>query len=229
VLLDAHPDITMARPSRPEPKVFISEELAARGLDWYEQTYFAHATTETLLGEKSTSYIEDGAAAGRAAHVLGPADIVVQLRDPVARAVSNWRFSSAHGLEDRPLAQALGDNLQGSREWDPERSSVSPYAYLERGRYLDYLEPWFESFPGQVHVRFLEDLVSRESSVSELYDALGVDASFQPPDQGKRVNESSGPPPEIDAELQTRLRAYFHDSDELLRERLDRELPWPAR
>ncbi len=228
VLLDAHPDITMARPARPEPKVFMSEDLAARGLDWYEQTYFAHATTETLLGEKSTSYLEDGASAARAASVLGSADIVVQLRDPVARAVSNWRFSSGHGLEDRPLEQALEENLQGPRAWDPEVSSVSPYAYLERGRYLSYLEPWFASFPDQVYVRFLEDLVTRESSVTELYDALGVDSSFEPPDQGKRVNQSSGPAPEISAELLTRLRAYFQDSDELLSERLGRKLPWPG-
>jgi sulfotransferase family protein len=229
VLLDAHPDITMARPARPEPKVFMSEELAARGLDWYEQAYFAHATTEAVLGEKSTSYIEDGAAAARAAAVLGQADIVVQLRDPVARAVSNWRFSSAHGLEERPLTQALEENLRGPRAWDPEVSSVSPFAYLERGRYVSYLQPWFASFPGRVHVRFLEDLVTSESSVSELYDVLGVDPSFRPPDQGRRINESSGPAPEIGTDLQGRLRAYFHDSDVLLRERLGRELPWPER
>ncbi|MDP9318558.1 MAG: sulfotransferase domain-containing protein, partial [Actinomycetota bacterium] len=139
-MLEAHPDIAMARPARPEPKVFMSDELAARGLEWYRATYFAHATTESVLGEKSTSYLEDGEAAKHAASVLGAAEIVVQLRDPVARAVSNWRFSAGHGLEERPLAQALDENLQGLRDWDRSVSSVSPFAYLERGRYVDYLE-----------------------------------------------------------------------------------------
>ncbi|MDQ3094586.1 MAG: sulfotransferase domain-containing protein, partial [Actinomycetota bacterium] len=140
-LLDSHPDITMARPARPEPKVFLSEELAAHGLDWYRATYFSHATSERLLGEKSTSYLDVPQAAARARSVLGRADIVVQLRDPIARAVSNWRFSRQNGLEHRLLAQALEDNLEGSLPWDPSVTSVSPFAYLERGRYLDHLEP----------------------------------------------------------------------------------------
>ncbi len=145
----------------PEPKVFLSAEVVRRGRDWYRSTYFAHATNESVLGEKSTSYLEDGAAATRAASVLGPAEIVVQLRDPVARAVSNWRFSTANGFEQRPLTEALEANLSGSRAWDRDASSVSPYAYLERGRYVLYLEPWLTAFAPTVHVRFLEDVAAR--------------------------------------------------------------------
>ena len=226
-ILEAHPDIAMARPARPEPKVFMSDELTARGLDWYRATYFAHATTESILGEKSTSYLEDGEAAKRAASVLGAAEIVVQLRDPVARAVSNWRFSAGHGLEERPLGQAIDENLQGSRDWDRSVSSVSPFAYIERGRYVDYLEPWYESFPGTVHVRFLEDVIAHQATAGDLYDALGVDASFQPPDEGRPVNESTGAAPDFDHELVRRLRDYFRESDARLRQRLGGPLPWP--
>ena len=215
----------MARPARPEPKVFLSDELAARGLGWYRQTYFSHATSESLLGEKSTSYLEDAAAAARAAAVLGPAHIVAQLRDPVERAVSNWRFSSANGLEERPLEQALLENLLGPRPWDPTSSSVSPYAYLERGRYIDQLEAWFAGFPDTVHVRFLEESGSRQA-LRELYAAVGVDPGFRPPDPPRPVNESSGPAPSLDAGLLRQLRSYFHASDERLAARLGRELPW---
>ena len=75
----------MARPARPEPKVFMSAELAGRGRAWYEPTYFAHADAPSqLLGEKSTSYLEDPGAARARRAVLGEAEIVVQLRDPVA-------------------------------------------------------------------------------------------------------------------------------------------------
>jgi hypothetical protein len=227
-LLDAHPDIAMAQPARPEPKVFMSDELVSRGLDWYHAAYFAHATTETLLGEKSTSYLEDAEAAKRAASVLGPAEIVVQLRDPVERAVSNWRFSSKHGLEDRPLGQALEETLEGPREWDPNRSSVSPFAYLERGRFIDYLEPWYASFPDTVHVRFLEDVAGGRVTAAELYDQVGVDPDFQPPDEDRRVNASEGVAPDLDDDLVRRLRGYFRESDLRLSQRLDRPLPWPS-
>jgi hypothetical protein len=225
-LLDAHPDIAMARPRRPEPKVFLSDELAARGPEWYRATYFAHAGAESLLGEKSTSYIEDREAPARAARMLGGAEIVLQLRDPVARAISNWRFSTANGVEDRPLVQALEENLKGPRSWDPTRTSVSPYAYLERGRYVDYLEPWFASFPTSVHVIFLEDESGQRVPVAGLYQSLGVDSGFRPPSEDIRVNESTGTTPEIGQELVDQLREYYRDSDERLARRIGHAVPW---
>lgn len=227
-LLDSHPDITMARPARPEPKVFCSAESGARGADWYRRTYFAHATTEQVLVEKSTSYLESAAAAERASSVLGAADIVVLLRDPVARAVSNWRLSTAYGLEDRALEVALSESLAGPRRWDPALTSVSPYAYLERGHYVDYLGPWRSAFPGAVRVCLLEDLVSRESAIADLYASLGVDDSYCPADRDRPVNGSQGTSPNLPAPLLMRLRESFQDSDARLARMLGRELPWPS-
>ncbi len=227
-LLDAHPEIAMARPARPEPKVFMSAELAARGLDWYRATYFSHATTETVLGEKSTSYIEDPAAADRARAVLGEAEIVVQLRDPVQRAISNWRFSTQHGVEDRSLAQALQDNLSGPRDWDRAAMSVSPFAYVERGHYVSYLQPWLDQFADHVHVRFLEDHLVDPTSIRDLYADLGVDATYAPAHGERRVNESTGPAPHLDPGLERRLRDHFAASDAALSQALGRRLPWPT-
>jgi Sulfotransferase domain len=224
-LLDAHPEIAMACPARPEPKVFLSGELAARGRAWYESTYFAHARPESLLGEKSTSYIESAAAAQRAAAVVPDAIVLVMLRDPVARAVSNWRFSSASGMEERALEQALADNLQGPRRWDPAVTSVSPFAYLERGRYANYLGPWLAAFPDSMHVLFFEQLVGSVSALSDLYVAIGVDATT-PALATERVNSSDGTAPALSSQLLTQLDEYFRDSDERLTSLLGRELPW---
>ena len=228
-LLDPHPEITMARPARPEPKVFLSAELAARGLHWYQATYFAHARSEVLLGEKSTSYLEHPEAAARAASMLGLAEIIVMLRDPVPRAVSNWQFSRENGLEDRPLDEALADNLRGARDWDPTVSSVSPFAYLERGRYADYLDAWYAHFPGHLHVRFFEELTTDEGELASLYKDLGVDASFRPDTLGQPVNTSSIPAPEPAPRLVAEIRRFVADSDARLRTLLGRELPWPSR
>lgn len=227
-LLEEHPQIAMARPARPEPKVFLSPEVVELGRQWYVDTFFGHAAGEPVLGEKSTSYLEHGAAAERAVRVLGKAHIVVQLRDPVIRAVSHWRFSTAHGLEDLPLHAALEQSLRGSREWDRSKTSVSPYAYLERGCYVDYLEPWLQAFPASVHVRFLEDVAARRATAADLYRTIGVDESFVPPAAGGRIHESSGAEPRLDDALLERLRDYFAGSDARLSRRLGRRLPWPS-
>lgn len=225
-VLEAHPDIVMARPARPEPKVFLSPDMSERGIDWYHTEYFPHAENETVFGEKSTSYIEHPQAASTASKVLGRASILVLLRDPVDRAVSNWRFSTANGLEERPLQEALTENLAATSAWNPSATSVSPYAYLERGRYADYLDAWYAIFGDDVHVRFFEELVGRAGAVSELYDTLGVDATFEPPGLSQRVNESGGSPPDVSDSILVRLREYFASSDEVLRQRLQRRLPW---
>jgi len=225
-LLEAHPQVTMARPARPEPKVFLSDELAGRGIEWYRSTYFAHATDELVLGEKSTSYIEDPLAPARAVAMLGTPHVLVMLRDPVARAVSNWRFSTDHGLETRPLEVALGESLEQEAVWDPAATSVSPFAYLSRGRYADYLGPWSETFGDAMHVHFLADLLGDDRAVGDLYAALGVDASFRPERAARPVNPSSAPAPDLPADLHARLEGYFAASNQALSARLGRDLPW---
>lgn len=228
-LLDAHPQITMARPARPEPKVFLDDAILGLGAEGYRRTYFAHATDEVVLGEKSTSYIEHPAAIERVRDVLGAPVIVAQLRDPVARAVSNYRFTHGFGLEERSLTQALAANLEGPRPWDPSVTSVSPYAYLERGRYVDHLAPWIEAFPGGSHVCFLEEVADPQggaAALTVLHGAVGVDPALAPARPEGPVNASAGDEPELPESLVAELRDYFKDSDAALARLLGRDLPW---
>ena len=223
-LLDEHPEVAMARPARPEPKFFLDSQRYARGLAWYRQTYF-DGRTANLLGEKSTSYIESPEAARRAASLLGPAHVVAVLRDPVARAISNWQFSVASGLETRALDAALAQNLEGAATWDPAQTSVSPFAYLERGRYVDHLQPWHEQFGDMVHVFFTDEITGPDGPAL-LYRALGVDAGYHPAAAGVAANASAHPPPRLDADLDAAVRVYFQDSDRRLAALLGRAVPW---
>ena len=225
-MLDGHEQVTMARPANPEPKVFISDEATSRGAEWYRETYFAHAGDELLLGEKSTSYLEDPKAPARAADMLGDIHVLAILRDPVKRAISNWRFSTDNGFETRDLETALSENLAGPHEWDPSRTSVSPFAYLERGRYVEYLIPWMSAFPATSHVLFLEELLADGHLPEGLWAALGVAPELAPRDQDEAVNQSPGDPPVLSTELLGTLRTYFQESNRALCAHLGRDLPW---
>lgn len=224
--LDAHPQVTLARPARPEPKVFCDEALAARGAEWYRRTWFAHARDERVLVDKSTSYLEDPQAPARAAAVLGDPHVVALLRDPVQRAVSHWRFSTGHGLETRDLETALRADLVEEQPWDPGRTSVSPFAYLRRGRYADHLAPWLATFGADVHVVLLEELLADPAVLRDLLEALGVDPALAPPPDPGPVNASEGERPVWgDAFLGT-VQEYFEHSNEALAAQLGRRLPW---
>jgi len=222
--LAAHPHVSMARPATPEPKVFLSPGPVDP--DDYRARFFGHAGAGDLLGEKSTSYLESPTAPDLVAATLGEVRIVVQLRDPVARAVSNWSFSRDHGIEQRPLAEALAANLAGPTPWDPASSSVSPFAYLERGRYVDDVARWRDRFP--VHVQFLEEMLVEPERMGDLFDFLGVSPDVPGPEAGP-VNASSSVGEDLDDGLLARLRAYFADSDAALADLLGRDLPWTDR
>lgn len=224
--LDAHPDATMARPSPPEPKVFCDAGLSTRGVDWYHRTWFAHASGEQLLGDKSTSYLEAPEAPSRAAEMLGTPEVVVLLRDPVRRAVSHWRFSTANGLEKRSLEESLLADLREDQPWDRERSSVSPFAYLRRGRYAEQLRPWTTTFPDTTHVLFLEELLADPLVLRSLVADLGLDPGRTPVPADEAVNASPGEGPALDAVLGKTLEGYFEESNADLAQRLGRSLPW---
>jgi hypothetical protein len=223
--LEAHPQIAMSQPPRPEPKVFLEDLGPEQDRDWYVRTWFGHAEPGQLLGEKSTSYLDRPDAIPRIRSLLGDVPLLVQLRDPVARAVSHWRFSTDSGLEHRSIDQALAANLEGPLPWDPAVTSVSPYAYLERGRYAEALRPWAEAFGDLLWVQLLEEVLAEPAVFAGTLAHLGADpaaAAISP----TPVNQSTAGAHALDPSLEASIRQYFAESDHELEALLGRDLPW---
>lgn len=194
-LLDRHPEIEMARPVRPEPKFFLDDALYARGLAHYDAAYFTGKPGARLRGEKGTSYLESDAAAARVAEAFPKARIVVLVRDPVARAISHWRFSVENGVETLPLEEALRREPERRESYDRARFSVSPFAYLRRGCYADDLARWDARFPrAQVRILVSEAFQGSAAALRDLYAWLGVDPDFRPEGIDAPVNESRPAP-----------------------------------
>lgn len=208
-LLAAHPEIAMATPARPEPKVFLSDDLTGDQAA-YDARVFPDAPVAAVRGEKSTSYLEHPAALDRIAATFPGAHIVVALRDPIERALSNYRFSVDNGVEDLSADEALLADLDGrDRPYDRTRISVSPFAYVRRGRYLPYLQRVERTFASdRVHVVVFEDLVAGAGEVQRLYAALGVDATHRPAEIGTVANASTAAAT-VSPGTHARLRAHF--------------------
>lgn len=225
-LLDKHPKVSMAHPVRPEPKFFLNEQGVAKGADYYEQTCFAdRKASAQYLGEKSTSYIESQEAATRIRHLFPDARILVILRDPVVRAYSNFRFSVANGLETMSFEAALAaesERLKSARF----SSSVSPFAYRQRGHYMDYLEKYLAVFDAsQIKVLIFEELVNNLDQVQALYGWLGIDTTHAPPSLDKVVNPAPGGRTETQiAKAFADLAICYRDSIARLENFLNREI-----
>lgn len=225
-LLDGHPEIEMAQPVRPEPKFFLIDRLYEKGLDTYYQQFFADRGAGWLLGEKSTSYIESEKAARRIVEHFPDARIIMSLRNPVERAISNYWFSFNNGLETLPLEEAIYREDERREDYDHERISASPYAYMQRGRYIDYIQMYQRHVPREnIKVLIYEQLVQDDDAMRDLWAFLGVAADYRPPPEHReRVNAAEKKPTELSDALRQYMRDYFADSNQRLASYLNLDL-----
>ncbi|MHB8370624.1 MAG: sulfotransferase family protein [Leptospirales bacterium] len=191
-VLDDHPEISLAHPVRPEPKFFLNEVLVKKGQSYYENNYFLDRKKETVyFGEKSTSYMESELAAKSIYHFYPDSRILIILRDPVQRAYSNYLFTLDNKLEDLTFVEALKSEefrLQNTSF----TSSVSPYSYRQRGKYVDYINMYLKIFdPEQLCILIYEEFVGNIDHIQSLYAWLEVNKNIIPQSFDKSFNVSN--------------------------------------
>jgi hypothetical protein len=175
-LLDRHPDVFMAKPVRPEPKFFLVDELYARGIQHYFDTWFAGADAYPAAGEKSTNYLERAAVAARIHQHLSSVKLVFILREPAQRAYSNWVWSRMNGMETEDFETALAKEDERERLLPPQLRYARPHAYFSRGLYADMLRPYFALFPREQVLCLKFDAIIRNPGdlATRLHGFIGV-------------------------------------------------------
>jgi hypothetical protein len=164
-----------------------------------------------VLGEKSTSYIDRPDSAVRIENALPGAKIIAIVREPLARAVSHYRFSFQNRAETLDLAAALTPEAE-ARSYDTERFSVSPFHYLMRGRYIEHLQPWVDVFGlSRIHVVVFEELIAEPATLSRVHRYLEVEE--RPPKTLGVVNSAGGPIPALGGDQVRDIRGSFAETN----------------
>lgn len=216
-VLDQHPEISMNKPVRPEPKFFLSPDFDSSTVDDYVESYFPKHDYSMLYGEKSTSYLEYGHLAHKIDHFLPGCKILVVLRNPVDRAISNYSFSKDNKIDLRPAEIAL-DISNENQISVPKHLSVSPYSYISRGIYIDFLEPYINAFQSRMKVVLFEDLVGNIKTLHNIYKFLEVSDSFVPIDVIEKHNTSTSI--QISDELRNTLNSFYDPWNKRLESKL---------
>jgi hypothetical protein len=209
-LLTKHPGAYVARPIIPEPKTCLRPH--PRGDAGYAEAYaglFADAPEGSVRVEKTSNYFENDAARERLARILPAAKFVFMLREPVARAYSNWKWSTQNKLETLSFAEAVA--LEGRRPnpLGPEREAARPFDYMLRGRYASFAAAWYARF-GRDRIRFfLFEEATRDPAnfVRVLQQWMGLALLPWSALQTARVNATEADPSGLDPKLAARLRA----------------------
>ncbi|MBH81704.1 MAG: sulfotransferase [Gammaproteobacteria bacterium] len=173
-VLRAHPGIAMPAD---EPLDFFSYRFE-NGYRWYD-VQVASASADACRGEMSQSYFHEPGVVERVREYRDDIKIVVSLRDPVERALSQHRHLVRLGAvpsADLSFETALATNP----------------TYREQGLYFRHLSRWLEAFgQDRVHITLMDDIRTDPDHVARsLYRFLGVDDDYAPQDLNETRNES---------------------------------------
>lgn len=149
----------------PDPELHYFSREYSRGEDWYLSQFDAQANGR-IVGEKSNSYLYEPEAAARVHRHLPHAKLIVQLRNPVERAYSDYcmlfRRGEVGGDIGRYLDPSLGENLR----------------FLVAGNFAAHLQAYV-------------DLFGREALLILFFEGV----SANPATQMSRVRAHLGLPP----------------------------------
>lgn len=212
-LLAKHPQVYVAEPYIPEPKVCMTPHPAGDAglLDRYA-SFFAEAPPQSVRVEKTSYYFENTAARERLARLLPEARFAFILREPVARAYSNWSRTRSQGLERLPFEKAVElDECSRPVPLPPDRSYARPFDYLTRGQYGTFAQAWIDAV-GRSRIFFClfeEAIAAPESFAESLQRFVGVDPLPWSRISTGRINTGEDDARTIDAALAARLRRRF--------------------
>lgn len=226
-LVTLHPDAR--RSWRKEPTNFVHygrSELRAR------MNHPIRTTGRFVCGDASVEYFFHPEGAANAAAVVPDAKLIFVLRDPVERAWSDYRMFVKSGHEKESFSAAVERGI----EWlsDPQkqplcdevcRRAYNPVRYVRCGQYESNIRRWLAQFGrSQTLVVFAEEYFSDPRTFAgKIYDFLGLGGFFPASFPHSR---NSGEESRPDLQTETRLRGFYAEYDDKLRELLGRPLPW---
>ncbi|QAY78038.1 sulfotransferase [Sphingosinicella sp. BN140058] len=173
--LQANPGVYL-----PDPEPHFFSRDYQRGFAFYAD-FFRGAAPGQLLGEKSADYLAHPQAPARLARALPGVPLVVQLRNPVERAYSDYKMLYRRGT------------IRGGPELHLTPANRDHRRFLEDGLYAKHLRRWFDHFPRhQIKVLLYEDVRnSPEDTVRSVCRHIGAPEVYSPSSGARRFNDAS--------------------------------------
>lgn len=235
--LQHHPHLL--RPQRKDVFFFNNMTRYRKGTDFYRAFFslklkkriadFSRGhSTQTFDG--TPNYFDAPGSPARIQQTLPNAKIVLLLRDPIARAYSNYNMALKFGFETLPFYEAL--MLEDERvHWFEQSEFYKGHnfvyqrlAYRRRGEYAAFLPDWMNTFGDRLHIEFTEDLDRQPAETyRKILNFLELD-DHQP--EFVRYNKGAYKS-SIDASSLGFLHKHYTPLNEQLSLLLKKDLPWP--
>lgn len=149
----------------------------------YERLFDSKFTARGEVSPNYTVYPRRKGAAERIKNIVPDARLIYAVRDPVARAVSQYQHHVASLNEPRSLTRALLEDLE-----DPDSLYICP------GFYALQLDQYLSHFPQEriLVVDQADLLADRHATMREIFAFLSVDDSFVSPGFDEEILTAEG-------------------------------------
>jgi hypothetical protein len=147
-----HPQILPAK----EKEIHFFDLAFHFGVDWYE-TFFPQNNfpARTISGEATPYYLFHPLVPERVFQCYPRIKLIVLLRNPVERAISQYYHEVRLGFEQLSLPDAIAQESQRLQGEVEQMTTCRYYAsynhqhysYLSRGLYLEQIQRWLQYFP----------------------------------------------------------------------------------
>jgi hypothetical protein len=146
---------------------------------------YRNVTDQQAIGEATASYLWSPSAARNIATRIPAARIIINLRNPVDRAYSQYLQMLSVGVIHGSFRQLIDASLK----YKDQRLGIA-WPLLEYGCYFGQIERYYLQFQrSQIHISYYEDLQrSPQRLMADLFGFLGIDAGFVP-DMSRRHHE----------------------------------------
>ena len=217
--LRQHPEICM--PTTRKELHFFDREEENRDYKKYHRNFKPKKNQHRVIGEASPIYMYWETAPYRIWKYNPKMKWILALRNPVERAFSAWNMESKRDHEKLPFAEAIEKEAERCRMALPVQHRV--YSYIDRGFYAHQVRRLFNIFGKESCLVLLSEELRNEhqKTLRRVFEFLGVDSSFVPPEASVFEQEYSS---KIDNQLRERLIDTFQFDIKELEKLLGRDL-----
>ena len=186
----------IALPWSKETHFFMDEKLFSWGDQWYLKQFQSRNSQSRVIGEVDPEYMYFPECAERMKGFVQAPKLIFVLRDPVARAYSNYLMSVRWGYEPLSFAEAL--SVEEERMRRGGRFSQIHHGYLARGLYAEQIARFRKLFPeSRVLILLFDDLFASQeiaaASLTRIFEFLEVSPEGLSVDVTVRKNQATEP------------------------------------
>ncbi len=173
-MLAEHPDVCVGA----EKEIDFFSYHFDHGYQWYERQ-FETCDAAQVVGEISPSYFCGPVVPQRVQSYSPEIKIILSLRNPVQRALSNHRHEVRVGHVNGP-------------DLSFEAGLANNPMYVEQGLYATHLKRWLQYFPReQILIVLMDDVESVPLDVArKVYQFVGADPDYRPANIAMHFNRS---------------------------------------